>query len=108
MRRSGVIGALVLIVAMVGGPAFAQSTLPEGSTLPEQQQTQTLPSSGGQASSSGSASSGSASSGSGAAQASSPGLADTGMQVSTGAALGFGLLAAGAGALVLARRRRVA
>ena len=97
MRRSGVIGALVLILTMVGGPAFAQVDPAGGSALPNQPQSQQpLPPAGRSASSPMST----------AAQVSpSPALADTGIQVSTGAALGFGLVVAGGGALLLTRRR---
>jgi len=98
MRRSGVIGALVLILTMVGGPAFAQvDPAAGGSALPNQPQSQQpLPPAGRSASSPMST----------AAQVSpSPALADTGIQVSTGAALGFGLVVAGGGALLLTRRR---
>lgn len=96
MRRSGVIGALVLILAMVGGPAFAQVDPAGGSALPGQSQSQPLPPAGRSGSSSAST----------AAQVSSaPVLAETGIPVSTGAALGFGLLVVGGGALTLGRRR---
>lgn len=96
MRRIGVIGALVLILAMVGGPAFAQVDPSGGSVLPpDQARSQPLPP----------VSSGSSS----VAQATaSPALADTGIPVATGLVIGAGLVVAGGGALVLTRRRATA
>lgn len=94
MRRIGVIGALVLILAILGGPALAQVDPSGGSALPPpgQANSQPLPPAG-------------SSSGSTVSQTAAPALADTGIPVSTGVVLGVGLVAAGGAALVLARRR---
>lgn len=95
MRRIGVIGALVLILAILGGPALAQVDPSGGSALPPpgQANSQPLPPAG------------SSSGGTVSRTVASPALADTGIPVSTGVVLGVGLVAAGGGALVLARRR---
>lgn len=93
MKRIVTIGALVLLLAIIGGPAFAQ--VGAGSVLPEQQETEVLPTSTQR--SSGGSSSGAA--------VSASALADTGLGVADGTLLAGGLLAAGAAALVLGRRR---
>jgi LPXTG-motif cell wall-anchored protein len=96
MKRIAVLGALLLIMALWAGPAFAQS-VPQGSVLPEQQERQTLPSGGGSKTV--------ASVAAQRASARQPALVDTGIELSTGAALAGGLLVVGGGALALSRRR---
>jgi hypothetical protein len=92
MKRIAVIGALVLILAMFAGPAFAAE---RGSVLPGPGPQQVLPRSSG-------------SSGSTATQYSTQPLADTGLGLTNGALLGIGLLAAGGTALAISRRRAAA
>lgn len=90
MKRMVILGALVLILAMVGGPAFAQ--MGEGSVLPAQGETEVLPTGTSRSSGSSQAATGQV-------------LADTGLGLGAGAALAAGLFAVGATALVAGRRR---
>ena len=87
MKRIAVLGALLVTLMLLAGPAMAQSALPEGSVLPEQPPAQVLPDAPP------------------AVEQPSAALADTGFQMSTGALLAVGLLVLGGGALAVGRRR---
>lgn len=93
MTRIAVIGALILVLAMLGGPAFAQ--VGEGSVLPEQREAEVLPVSARPPS-------GKAGS---VAQPTAPVLADTGMELTNGLFLGGTMLLVGGAALMVGRRR---
>lgn len=93
MKRMVVIGVLVLILALIGGPAFA-AQLGEGSVLPAQEDTEALPTSTSRSARASQSS-----------MAVGPVLADTGLGLGDGALLVGGLFAAGGLALVTGRRR---
>lgn len=89
MKRFAVIGALVLLLALVGGPAFAQ--VGEGSVLPDQGPAQVLPASASRPAAS--------------VTQPAPALADTGIELSNGMLLATGLFVVGGVALTAGRRR---
>lgn len=89
MKRITVIGALILILAAFASPAFAQNPA-DGSVLPGPQTEQPLPDRVVAV----------------PVTPTTATLPDTGMQVSTGAALGLGLLVVGGAVLYVSRRQR--
>ncbi len=89
MKRITVIGALVLILAAFAGPAFAQNPA-DGSALPGPQTNQPLPDRVVAVPVTRTAAT----------------LPDTGIPVSAGTALGFGLLVVGGSVLYASRRQR--
>lgn len=86
MRRVAVIGVLVLVLATLAGPAFADGG--DGSVLPGPGHEQPLPAPGRHVT-----------------PAQPPALADTGFEVTETAALGLGLLALGGATVLISRRR---
>lgn len=90
MKRIAVLGALVLVLAMFAGPAFAAD---RGSVLPGPSSEQVLPRSTAARTTTANTTQ------------SSQVLADTGLGLTNGALLGLGLLGAGGVALALSRRR---
>jgi hypothetical protein len=90
MKRTVIVAALVLVLALMGAPAFAQ--MGEGSVLPAQEDTEVMPTGTSRSSSAYQAGSG-------------PVLADTGLGLGDGTLLAAGLLALGGMALVAGRRR---
>lgn len=91
MKRSVVVGALIVILASIAGPAFAQAD--QGSVLPPPTQTQVLPAAsrpGGAAA---------------VTQQQGAALADTGFELTNGVLLAAVLLGIGASVLAVTRRR---